>query len=670
MENLNQFLPHGFCISWSPNLLWTYLISDSLIFLAYFAIPPVLFYFARKRSDTSLDTLLLLFAAFIFACGLTHLMGVVTLWKPVFYLDAGLKAVTAAISVATVIYLWPRIPQLASLPSPDQLMKLNSQLAAEVADRKKYETELLTAKETAEIANQAKSRFIANMSHEIRTPMNAIIGLSRLAMNKQVTPEVLEYLQKINTASQSLLGILNDILDISKMEAGKLRMESTSFNLDVLTGNLYHMFSVGAENKHLNFELETASDVPKLLVGDAMRLQQILANLLGNAIKFTEKGTVSLIIGLKRKEESQALISFRVTDTGIGISQHHLEHLFQPFTQADSSITRRFGGSGLGLSISRNLLQLMGSDLHVTSQPGIGTSFSFDLLLGFALLADEASPADARADASPVPLQTSRPLAGARILVAEDNLINQEVVCEFLQLSGAEVALANNGQEAIDLLIAQATDGQRPFDAVLMDVHMPVMEGVEATQQIRSLPQFDHLPVIALTAGVTQEERDRCLNHGMNDFIPKPIEPDGLIATLTYWIRHLNKTVDKETEVNSNNNTTGFNLGNIPAFDFKNLLSIYSGDEARVVKLLHKFREHHLDTLKTLDGLVSAGQYKDAELIVHGLKGESGNLGAFDLHEKAVVLDAELKQNRMDPETYRAFSQAFSSVLENIDKLQ
>ena len=413
-----------------------------------------------------------------------------------------------------------------------------STIIRDMTKSKQIERELREAKDKAEHLAQAKSDFLANMSHEIRTPMTAIIGFSELALSKTSSPEITAYLDKINSASTNLLGILNDILDLSKLEAGSIAIYPAPFTIDNLRDNLYCLFIDTAEKKGLGFTIMVGENVPRSLVGDKLRLEQILINLLSNAVKFTANGSISLSITLQQVDRSQARLLFCVKDTGIGIAVDDQHKLFKPFQQLDESITRRFGGTGLGLALSYNLVQIMGGELSVISMPGLGSSFSFELVLAVSPRLDQEKIQPPSVTPGLVVNQVEQPLVGSRILVAEDNIFNQQIIREFLNLSGINVEIANDGQEALALLATSE------FDAVLMDIHMPVMDGFEATRQIRRLPRFKALPIIALTAGVTEEERGQCLAAGMNDFASKPIDSIQLLLTLAQWLKHDNTKIN------------------------------------------------------------------------------------------------------------------------------
>ena len=540
-------------------------------------------------------------------------------------------------------------------------------------------TGLRKAKELAEETAAVKANFLASMSHEIRTPMNAIVGLSQLALNKEVSPNVRDYLEKIHFSSESLLGILNDILDFSKLDAGRVKIENSNFNLNTVLRNLHRLFSLIAEEKYLDFEVAADANVPCDLVGDALRLQQILSNLLGNAIKFTEHGKVSLHVSLVGEVDTQATLLFRVQDTGIGMSDSERGALFVPFSQADSSITRRFGGTGLGLAISNNLLQLMDSQFFVESEPGKGTTFGFELTLGtvsFNITHVMSSNGDRRKTRRGVGVLSSelsdrgRSLVGARILLAEDNLINQQVATDFLALSGIEVQIANNGKEALELL------EKNTFDAVLMDINMPIMGGVAACKYIREQARFADLPVIALTAGVTQEEREHCLANGMNDFVTKPIDPEKLISVLTQWIKPKQQLATEPTtddvgvvESLAEPIVPGVDLQSLPGFELGNLLKMLRGNQPRVITLLCNFRDEFTDFMPKIEGEMSVSAFDAAHKLAHTIKGASGSMGAKDLHAVAALLDDELRDGYCSQATLEDFRKVFVATMSTLEVL-
>lgn len=414
-----------------------------------------------------------------------------------------------------------------------QLLLWNA--SRDISERKRLQNELVEARNIAEHAAQLKARFLANMSHEIRTPMNGIIGLTQLALNQEMNAELRSFLEKIYSSSQTLMDILNDILDISKIEAGKMTIAHEPFNLDHLLGALRNLFEGRAKEKKLAFKIQISPETPRYVLGDALRVQQVLSNLLGNALKFTEHGQVTLNVICQHVHKNQVSINFRVTDTGIGISSDLQERLFQPFKQIDNSISRRFGGTGLGLAISHDLLALMGGEISVESSLGQGSTFSFTLLFDIECTAENSHVPDVietkAGDLTTLLTDKRGDLAGQKILVAEDSVVNQFVISKLLTLIGIDFKVANNGQEALTLLETE------DFNAVLMDVNMPVMDGIEATYHIRQQPKWRGLPVIALSAGITDDERENCLANGMCDFLAKPIETEIFTTVLKRWLK-------------------------------------------------------------------------------------------------------------------------------------
>jgi PAS domain S-box-containing protein len=384
-------------------------------------------------------------------------------------------------------------------------------VAVDVSEQQERETALQDLLRT-------KSAFLANMSHEIRTPMNSVLGMTRLALESAPEGKQRDYLGKIQESGQLLLRIIDDILDLSKIEAGKLEIEMTDFDLNTMISSIVNLLGERARLKGIALRVECPPQIPRLR-GDVLRLRQVLINLADNAIKFTAHGEVVIRV-LETEDATGVNLRFEIEDSGIGMSAAEMERLFQPFQQADMSTTRQYGGSGLGLSICKRLVELMGGQIGVSSQPQHGSLFWFNLQLARAPRL--APPPETNSNPAP---DISK-LRGAKLLLAENNPFNQEVAIEFLNKAGAKVQVANNGIEALHWL------NRKKFDCVLMDVQMPEMDGLEATRQIRHNPAWAELPVIAMTANAFEEDRKQCLAAGMNDFISKPMQPEQLYAVI------------------------------------------------------------------------------------------------------------------------------------------
>ena len=494
--------------------------------------------------------------------------------------------------------------------------------------------ELRAALEAANLADRAKDEFLANITHELRTPLSAVIGFSSLARPFCTDARQCDYLDKVNSAGKTLSGIIDDLLDLSKIVAGRMEFEASPFSLRQLVVRSSSVISYKAQEKGLALTEYIAEEVPDILVGDSLRVEQILLNLLSNAVKFTAEGRVELRIDLQAREERRVCLNIEVEDTGIGLRAQEIALLFKPFSQADASMTRKFGGTGLGLAICKRLAELMQGDISVSSREGCGSTFQVKLWLALGEAGDVPGSIERVQESEQVCYRD------VRILVVDDQPFNRDVVEGLLAAVGIVPHLVSDGQAALDILSRSNSNSAESFDLVLMDIQMPVMDGLTATRVIRKLDGFSQIPIIAMTAHTMVHERERSVDAGMNDHIGKPFDEAGFYRVLAKWIP-LSKKHPLTATVTRPVFTSG--LPPLCGVDTRAGLALLLGDETRYRYWLSDFVSGAPAAMRQIRQALAAGEQEVASGAAHSLKGRTGLLGMNEVHASAAALETAIE---------------------------